>query len=119
MLDICGIDENCMAKVFESYECVGNLTKEAAQRMGLTENVKVIAGAGDNAAAAVGTGTVRRRANVIFHSEQVAQYLFQVINSALMIIMPFIHLTMQTDIFILWAVCSVQLHVINGGWMKL
>ena len=44
--------------VFESYECVGNLTKEAAQRMGLTENVKVIAGAGDNAAAAVGTGTV-------------------------------------------------------------
>lgn len=58
MLDICGIDENCMAKVFESYECVGNLTKEAAQRMGLTENVKVIAGAGDNAAAAVGTGTV-------------------------------------------------------------
>ena len=58
MLDICGIDENCMAKVFESYECVGNLTKEAAQLMGLTENVKVIAGAGDNAAAAVGTGTV-------------------------------------------------------------
>ena len=58
MLDICGIDENCMAKVFESYECVGNLTKEAAQCMGLTENVKVIAGAGDNAAAAVGTGTV-------------------------------------------------------------
>lgn len=44
MLDICGIDENCMAKVFESYECVGNLTREAAQRMGLTENVKVIAG---------------------------------------------------------------------------
>lgn len=118
MLDICGIDENCMAKVFESYECVGNLTKEAAQRMGLTENVKVIAGAGDNAAAAVGTGTVGDgKCNISLG--QVAQYLFQVINSALMIIMPFIHLTMQTDIFILWAVCSVQLHVINGGWMKL
>ena len=34
------------------------LQKKLQQRMGLTENVKVIAGAGDNAAAAVGTGTV-------------------------------------------------------------
>ena len=86
--------------------------------MGLTENVKVIAGAGDNAAAAVGTGTVGDgKCNISLGTS--AQYLFQVINSALMIIMHFIHLTMQTDIFILWAVCSVQLHVINGGWMKL
>ena len=47
-----------MAKVYESYECVGNLTKQAASELGLSTSVKVIAGAGDNAAAAVGTGTV-------------------------------------------------------------
>ncbi|MGN0317562.1 MAG: xylulokinase [Lachnospira sp.] len=58
MLDICGINESCMAKVFESYEKVGNLTKKAAEALNLTENVVVAAGAGDNAAAAVGTGTV-------------------------------------------------------------
>ena len=37
---------------------MGRLTKEAAQTLGLPETVKVVAGAGDNAAAAVGTGTV-------------------------------------------------------------
>lgn len=58
MLEICGIPENYMAKVFESYECVGSLTQKAAEELGLTTDVKVIAGAGDNAAAAVGTGTV-------------------------------------------------------------
>lgn len=58
MLEICGIPKEYMAKIFESYECAGNLTKEAAQELGLTTDVKVIAGAGDNAAAAVGTGTV-------------------------------------------------------------
>lgn len=58
MLDICGIDESYMAKVFESYEKVGTLTKRSAEELNLTENVIVAAGAGDNAAAAVGTGTV-------------------------------------------------------------
>ncbi len=58
MLDICGINEQFMAEVYESYECVGNLTKEASEALGLSTDVKVIAGAGDNAAAAVGTGTV-------------------------------------------------------------
>jgi len=58
MLDICGVSESQMPKLFESFEVVGTLTKEAAQTLGLPENVKVVAGAGDNAAAAVGTGTV-------------------------------------------------------------
>ncbi len=58
MLDICGIPESYMAKVYESYECVGTLTGQAAADLGLPESVRVIAGAGDNAAAAVGTGTV-------------------------------------------------------------
>lgn len=58
MLDICGISEDMLAKVYESYECVGTLTDAAADELGLTNKVKVAAGAGDNAAAAVGTGTV-------------------------------------------------------------
>ena len=43
---------------FESFAVVGTLTKEAAKALRLPETVKVAAGAGDNAAAAVGTGTV-------------------------------------------------------------
>ena len=58
MLDICGISENQMPKLFESYECIGTVKPEIATILGLGENVKVAAGAGDNAAAAVGTGVV-------------------------------------------------------------
>lgn len=58
MLDLCGISETQMPKLFESYEKVGTLKPEIAQQLGLPENVIVCAGAGDNAAAAVGTGTV-------------------------------------------------------------
>lgn len=58
MIEICGISEDVLPKLFESYEVVGTLKKEIAEELGLKESVKVIAGAGDNAAAAVGTGTV-------------------------------------------------------------
>lgn len=58
MLQICGIRKEQMAHIFESYECIGNLTQAAANALHLDTHVKVIAGAGDNAAAAVGTGTV-------------------------------------------------------------
>ena len=58
MLDIGGITESQMPKLCESYEAVGTLLPEMAQKLGLPENVVVCAGAGDNAAAAVGTGTV-------------------------------------------------------------
>lgn len=58
MLDICGITEDQVAKVYESYDVVGTLKPELAKEFGLPETVKIVAGAGDNAAAAVGTGTV-------------------------------------------------------------
>ncbi len=58
MCDICGITESQLAKCFESYEAVGALLPEVATELGLSEKVIVAAGAGDNAAAAVGTGTV-------------------------------------------------------------
>ena len=58
MCEICGITEDMLAKVFESYETVGTILPEIAKELGVPETVKIVAGAGDNAAAAVGTGTV-------------------------------------------------------------
>ncbi len=58
MLDICGVREEQLSKLYESYEAVGTLKEDIAKIIGFPDNVKVIAGAGDNAAAAVGTGTV-------------------------------------------------------------
>ncbi len=58
MCDICGIKEEMLPKLFESYDTVGTILPEIAAELGLPETVKIVAGAGDNAAAAVGTGTV-------------------------------------------------------------
>lgn len=59
MCGICGISSDMLPKLYESYECVGELTKETADILGLPIGVKVAAGAGDNAAAAVGVGAVK------------------------------------------------------------
>lgn len=58
MLDLCGVSEEQMPRLFESYEPVGTLLPDVAADLGLPAGVTVCAGAGDNAAAAVGTGTV-------------------------------------------------------------
>lgn len=58
MLRICGIDITQMPQLFESWQVVGTLNKRVASDLGLPATVKVCAGAGDNAAAAVGTGTI-------------------------------------------------------------
>lgn len=58
MMGICGITEEQLPRLYESWEPVGCLKPEIAEALGLPKDVKVIAGAGDNAAAAVGTATV-------------------------------------------------------------
>ena len=58
MCDICGIRIDQLAKCYESYEKVETVLPEIAARLGIPESTVVAAGAGDNAAAAVGTGTV-------------------------------------------------------------
>ncbi|MFV0464567.1 MAG: xylulokinase [Lachnospiraceae bacterium] len=58
MCEICGISKDMLATVFESYESIGTVLPEIAQELGIPETVIVAAGAGDNAAAAVATGTV-------------------------------------------------------------
>ena len=58
MCDICGITEDMLPKLFDSFEKVGELKHDLAAELGLKDGVVIAAGAGDNAAAAVGTGTV-------------------------------------------------------------
>ena len=56
--DICGISISMLPQCYESYEAVGTILPRVAEELGIRASVKVAAGAGDNAAAAVGTGTV-------------------------------------------------------------
>lgn len=58
MLEICGIKEEWMPKLYESYEKTGTLKPDVAEELGFPAECIVAAGAGDNAAAAIGTGTV-------------------------------------------------------------
>lgn len=53
------IDGEWLAKVYESPEVTGHISRKAAALTGLSENTLVVGGAGDNAAAAIGTGVVR------------------------------------------------------------
>lgn len=52
------IDKSLLGTVYESPEITGRITKEAAELTKVPEGTPVAGGAGDNAAAAVGTGTV-------------------------------------------------------------
>ncbi len=58
MLDICSVTEEQMPSLYESSDVIGTVKSDIAASLGIGENVKVVAGAGDNAAAAIGTGTV-------------------------------------------------------------
>lgn len=58
MMEICGVRESQLPKLYESWEPTGIIKPEIAEELGIPQDVKIIAGAGDNAAAAVGTGTV-------------------------------------------------------------
>ena len=59
VLDKLEIDRSLPGKVYESPEVTGQVTRRAAELTGLAEGTIVVGGAGDNAAAAVGTGVVR------------------------------------------------------------
>lgn len=56
--DKLGIDMSMLAKVYESCEITGTVTEKASALTGLKSGTPVVGGAGDNAAAAVGTGVV-------------------------------------------------------------
>ena len=58
VLEKLGIDKALLPKVYESPEITGVVSAQAAELTGLLAGTPVVGGAGDNAAAAVGTGTV-------------------------------------------------------------
>ncbi len=58
MADVCGILLQNQPELHESYDVIGMIRHDIAARFGLPFDVKVVIGAGDNAAAAIGTGTV-------------------------------------------------------------
>ncbi len=58
MCEICGVEEGWLPRLYESAQPVGTLLPAVARQLGLPESAIVCAGAGDNAAAAIGTGTV-------------------------------------------------------------
>ena len=58
LLSILEIDPALLPRVYESCEVTGHISAEAAAKTGLSEKTIVVGGAGDNAAAAVGTGVV-------------------------------------------------------------
>ena len=58
IIDGLGLDRSMLGRVYESCEVTGGLTSEIADAVGLCEGTPVVGGAGDNAAAAVGTGVV-------------------------------------------------------------
>jgi len=59
VLDKLGIARELLARVYESPEVTGHVSEEASRLTGLSQSTLVVGGAGDNAAAAVGTGTVQ------------------------------------------------------------
>lgn len=58
VLSALDIDPALLGKLYESPEVTGVIHQEAARLTGLAAGAKVVGGAGDNAAAAVGTGVV-------------------------------------------------------------
>ena len=54
--DTLGIDMSMLGKVYESCDVTGKVTKKMAELTGLKDGTIVVGGAGDNAAAAIGTG---------------------------------------------------------------
>jgi xylulokinase len=59
MLDAAEISSDILPRVYESQEITGSITARAAEETGLLAGTPVIAGAGDQAAGAVGLGIVR------------------------------------------------------------
>lgn len=58
IMEIMGLTEDMMGKVYESAEITGYVLEDVAKDMGITSKCAVVGGAGDNAAAGVGTGIV-------------------------------------------------------------
>ena len=59
MCRLCSVKQEWLPTLYESFEKVGTLSQKLASHWGLNQDVVVCAGAGDNAAAAIGVGAVK------------------------------------------------------------
>lgn len=59
VMEVLDLDPSMFAKVYESCEVVGTLLPTIADALGLSATLRIVAGASDNAAAAIATGVVR------------------------------------------------------------
>ncbi len=59
MLDILGLKEEFLPKVYESVEVVGSVKADVATELGYSTNCKTVIGGGDQAMGAIGTGTIK------------------------------------------------------------
>ncbi len=60
LMDRLKLDMNLLPRVVESEDVTGTLTAEAAKKLGLSTSCKVVGGAGDCAAGAIGNGVVKQ-----------------------------------------------------------
>ncbi|MDR0947875.1 MAG: xylulokinase [Ruminococcus sp.] len=58
IISLLGLDKSTLPKVYESADVTGTLSPKIAVELGLSPETIIVGGAGDNAAAAVGTGVV-------------------------------------------------------------
>ncbi len=65
MIDIIGISKEMLGTLHYSYDIVGLVKEEVADELGLSKDVFVTAGAGDNAAAAVGVNCVKNNTCIV------------------------------------------------------
>lgn len=59
LLAVCGLSRSQMPRLVEGSQVSGNLRAPLAERFGMTANVIIAGGGGDNAASGVGVGVVR------------------------------------------------------------
>ena len=104
MLDICGVTEAQMPRIFESSECVGTVKKNIADELGIGSEVIVAAGAGDKIRTLQTALLLSVTDTAIFLWEQAARYSFQARNSEWIPIMHCILSHMRMENIILWAV---------------
>jgi xylulokinase len=59
ILNAINLDPQILPEIHDSTDVVGQLTKEAAEQLGLTEGIPIVIGGGDGASATVGAGAVK------------------------------------------------------------
>ena len=58
MIEVLSMKKEWLPEVYESYEVIGKILPEVADELGINKDCIIAAGAGDNAAAAVGMGII-------------------------------------------------------------